>query len=116
MAPVPYWPQSRPLAPLPSPTTSQTVTGIVTRTFETVKAKYALARSSSRKSAVRNSNIVKTQSPKIAIRIRPASECPSKSLERGSARGRATARPIVVVHNSEANDVFTTWPGSSPAW
>ena len=65
---------------------------------------------------VRNSNIVKTQRPKIAIRIREASECPSRSLESGSARGRATARPIVVVQSSEAKAVFTTWFGSSPAW
>ena len=88
----------------------------MTSTLETVKTKYALARSSIRKSAVRNSNIVKTQRPKIAIRISPGSEWSSSSRESGSASGRAIASPIVVVQRSEANAVFTTWSGSSPAW
>ena len=38
------------------------------------------------------------------------------ACESGSARGRAIARPIVVVQSSEAKAVFTTWFGSSPAW
>ena len=92
------------------------MTGIVIRTLATVNPKYAFARSSIRKSAVRNSNIVKTQRPKIAIRISSGSEWSSRSLEIGPASGIATAMPIVVVQSSEAKAVFTTWAGSSPAW
>ena len=112
-APVAYWPSSRPRAPSSWTTTSQTVTGIVTSTLLTVKARNAFARSSSRNSVSRNSYIVNTQRPKIAIRISSGSERSSSSSEIGSASGIAIAKPIVVVQKSEANPVFTTRSGSS---
>src|SRR6266480_7068884 len=80
---------SRPLAPWRSSTTSQTVSGIVTSTLATVIARYARARSSSRRSASTYSHSVTAQSPTIAIRTSPASWCPRSAVEIGAAVARS---------------------------
>ena len=100
-----------PRRPPPATTTSQTVSGIVTRTFATVKKRKAFARSSRRNIASMNSYSVNTQRPPIAIRTSPGSERSSTSSEIGSAKGSSTSAPIVVDQKSDAKPVETTCPG-----
>ena len=104
-----------PFARSPSTTISQTVNGIVNRTFATVIPKYARARSSRRSRVRANSYMVKVQRPRIASRARPASSWRNRASEIGPANGSAIAAATVAPQNSEAKPVDTTRAGLSPA-
>ena len=89
------------------------VTGIVIRTESMVTVKKAVARSSSRKRVSRYSDRVSTHRPAIATRASSVSVVPSSSPEIGPAKGISKTAARVPAQKSEANDVATTFPGTS---
>ena len=109
---MPYWPSSRPLAPSASPTTSQTVTGIVDQDV------------GDREDEVGPGPLVEPEEGEQVLEHREDPEAddrdphqvrrPSVEQEPRDRLGEGQGdqrRPIVVVQSSDAKAVFTTWFG-----
>ncbi len=87
---------------------------IAARTLINVTPKNAFARSSSRNRVSRYSCSVATQRPPIAIRASSVAGRSRSASEIGFANGSAISAATVANQNSAANEVATTFCGSSP--